>query len=801
MQTVHPLLVNREPHSSQGLRWQKLVEPTLACIQPAYDGELFIGDCRLAPSEWYRTEELVTREEKNRFTVRGFVFERTGVDGDRPIGWVQVRHDVSAKLCHGSLCEALLAPPRRLTSRLFRLQTSELAAVYGVAGLDVASYVKPLPNAGAFLEAAVYMALMAAVRFGGRPLGPIELAVAQRRFLARRGRHLEDDEIRCGQLRPRDLVTLLSDASLTGCSAIHHVARLDAGDPAADRAWIVELTWYVSAGLPVLCLVDPARLHHTEGDGAESAHAIVIVGHGRDDLRRQTLVYMDPGELSGPYMQCTIHDLMDAAKGFAMHNGGTMQAVVLAPLGAVGPLICDDVGRLLGTDPRPLGMQVELLARKEIAPRLAHMAFEMNLQAKDQWPRNQRGAVSACAEAVRARQQPEPAYAWLLTRMMPRELRRDLAGNQALGLVLDATDPVQSRPLWRLAWNAVGESGGGLALDPLRPTGAAGSISPGEPPQPWQGSPDHTRRKKTTPAVITSCFALGLDECFGTLRELGVQAVDIYLPSETDGPLYGQAWDATHRSMRHDFVPPLAKQIGELLRHHRLKVVAITTSFNDVAEPVIRDEQQNAVSSLVAALRLADELKVATVEARAGLCVYHDTQDRLVYDDDEGGIKRLLASLTQVAKKRAELGISAVLALEPEPGELFVLRSIAQLRSLARAVNESDVLAGVVGLNLDIGHLRIWNNGGTIRPDDLLDDNQQPLLPIYGCHVSDHILRHWADLPLGTFHRTESLKEWLDFYQTFCRASRPHVSVELERGGPIHTVGRSYRALRHALDR
>jgi len=109
------------------------------------------------------------------------------------------------------------------------------------------------------------------------------------------------------------------------------------------------------------------------------------------------------------------------------------------------------------------------------------------------------------------------------------------------------------------------------------------------------------------------------------------------------------------------------------------------------------------------------------------------------------------------------------LALEMEPGPLFILNSLPAARKIALLLDNNskyESISKFVGFNIDIAHFALAGHS----PDELFrDPHNRPVYDrIASFHISDHGLGHFADAPLGRCNfgrhsadKREILREWV----------------------------------------
>lgn len=165
--------------------------------------------------------------------------------------------------------------------------------------------------------------------------------------------------------------------------------------------------------------------------------------------------------------------------------------------------------------------------------------------------------------------------------------------------------------------------------------------------------------------------------------------------------------------------------------------------------------------------------------------------------DRDEAFKRLLDALRGVAGKAGKAHIR--LALELEPGPLYALDTWDALTHLCGMIAGDDLLAPVVGLNLDIAH---WRLAG-IPLDKLLGaDGTCVLRRICHAHISDHGAGHFGDVELGLITPLRELQPWVEILEQRAaqnsRGAPPFsgfLSLELEACRSRGVVTRSRKRL------
>lgn len=167
--------------------------------------------------------------------------------------------------------------------------------------------------------------------------------------------------------------------------------------------------------------------------------------------------------------------------------------------------------------------------------------------------------------------------------------------------------------------------------------------------------------------------------------------------------------------------------------------------------------------------------------------------------DDDRTLDTLCASLEAVADEATGLR----LAVELEPGPLYMLRDIETLKEFCKRL-KAPALCGVVGLNLDCAH---WAMAG-ISPAQVRA-NLDIFNRIVHCHISDHADGHFGDLVIGDYHANpRDFYEWVRLARELMERPRPDgypsfsgfASVELEAVKDDRMVALSARRLQYLID-
>jgi sugar phosphate isomerase/epimerase len=209
---------------------------------------------------------------------------------------------------------------------------------------------------------------------------------------------------------------------------------------------------------------------------------------------------------------------------------------------------------------------------------------------------------------------------------------------------------------------------------------------------------------------------------------------------------------------------------------------------------------RKALSQLVelASLLRSNVNPVLTVEAVAGSLVdgiwpgidEEDKEPRTTFVanvmSDEVAFARLTRSLFQPAQLAVKYGLQ--IALELEPGPLFILRDLDTLNRFATKHLQEEPWRSAIGFNLDIGH---WSLSGATPA--MVREFPAVFERICHVHVSKCRAGHFGDLPLRPTEDEdddETVSEWLDLVDEVRANGRygGYVSCELEAAVDMEDV-------------
>lgn len=229
----------------------------------------------------------------------------------------------------------------------------------------------------------------------------------------------------------------------------------------------------------------------------------------------------------------------------------------------------------------------------------------------------------------------------------------------------------------------------------------------------------------------------------------------------------------------------IAQSIAQQMRGREGKIVALASYIPEIVSHRI-SQREKAVAALLFLIGLASRLRSPKVIEFVGgsridgiwqgVASESSPNDRSVHVatvlSDEVAFFNLMESLDKVVDQARKQNIR--LALELEPGPLFVVRDLKTVRSFCEHL-ANPRFDGIVGLNLDIAH---WHLAG-ITPDEIDDDIGKR---IFHAHISDHSIGHFGDVSVGV-NNGIPFQKWIDVLKRVAvkhTAFSGYVSVELE---------------------
>lgn len=351
--------------------------------------------------------------------------------------------------------------------------------------------------------------------------------------------------------------------------------------------------------------------------------------------------------------------------------------------------------------------------------------------------------------------------------------------------------------------------------------------------------------RRLTPSLITSYSLQGIlgpttasDDALRPFREARDRKIpigaDIYLMMESDVTPWCNHW-GQGRSPAVEFMANMTDSrldafcahVTELMRRHGTQPVAATSFIAEISNkrpdlsPVdfVKTVWGQSICTLI---RMADRLQ-AEQPAAVIQIVVGSVIDQFIIDDRPTTprftvssrnrddlmnvtLDRLAACLAKAVNEHGIRPDRVRIAMELEPGPLFLLRDLASLERFASAIERhpSSLVRDCVGFNLDIAH---WWLCRDIRPDSELPGSIRSR--IFGAHISGHSSRgHLGDWGLDKLEarsrdggvarsQRDAYLAWLRFLADEDRTPNAsnYVSIELEAASPDEDVFASIRTL------
>jgi hypothetical protein len=284
---------------------------------------------------------------------------------------------------------------------------------------------------------------------------------------------------------------------------------------------------------------------------------------------------------------------------------------------------------------------------------------------------------------------------------------------------------------------------------------------------------------------------------------------------------------------RSDLVSQTCELISKNANQVGVHVVGIATYIPEISAEIGLKSSAAAVQALRAVGRISLELSrlghpVRTIEVVAGSRI--DTVSYQVRDGNKDQlsavilsdaiaidrfVKALQAALTPLHSRLLESQIS--LAIELEPGPLFIVRDWTTLQLLCAAIDSSpEWMSKLVGLNVDIPH---WILAQDIMKDAegrvmlqkvlTVDKVKQLSERIVHAHFSGHAKGHFGDAPPLDVGTMDEYLPWIRAVQEVFRSRdsavslRPskRISLELEAARDTQVLQRAIDQMRSVLRR
>ncbi len=356
--------------------------------------------------------------------------------------------------------------------------------------------------------------------------------------------------------------------------------------------------------------------------------------------------------------------------------------------------------------------------------------------------------------------------------------------------------------------------------------------------------------RRLTPSLITSYSLRGMlgpstapEDALGPFREARDGNIpigaDIYLMMESDVTPWCERWGRERcpavefmANMTDSELDEFCLHVAERMRQQGTEPVAATSFIAEISNKRPDLSPDNFVEtvwgkSICTLIRMADRLQ-AEQPAAVIQIVVGSVIDQFIIDDRPTTprftvssrnrddltsvvLNRLAACLAKVVDEHGIRPERIRIAMELEPGPLFLLRDLASLKRFASAIetHPSPLVSDCVGFNLDVAHW--WLCRRDIWPDNDLSESIRSR--IFGAHISGHSSRgHFGDWGLDKLEaraqgggiarsQRDAYLDWLRFLADENRTPNAsnYVSIELEAASPDEDVFASIRTLEEWL--
>jgi sugar phosphate isomerase/epimerase len=310
------------------------------------------------------------------------------------------------------------------------------------------------------------------------------------------------------------------------------------------------------------------------------------------------------------------------------------------------------------------------------------------------------------------------------------------------------------------------------------------------------------------PSVLSSSSARNLPTLFHEIGLVsGVRDFDLLVPRPCDLPY---SIDKTRELSWHvadeTAFAEISSQLIEQLTGQSVSIPALATFFPNVSS-LNEDLRKQAVSAIINTLGLAMHLKrwmpVPVVEVVCGTIVEASSDGRV----DIYGVSRkldcLVRSLEEIVSGVANELTEFAVALELEPGEIYLLNNDTRIRQLFERCDKSslsDLLKKHVGLNVDIAHMRIAGISAQQLEDFVPRMCHAHISDHPGIHTHDQFVGNWTNIEQHDGGYLPFLRQLLRRCHT--KSSIPFtgcVAIELEGCNRIFSIHDSISRLRHAI--
>jgi len=251
-----------------------------------------------------------------------------------------------------------------------------------------------------------------------------------------------------------------------------------------------------------------------------------------------------------------------------------------------------------------------------------------------------------------------------------------------------------------------------------------------------------------------------------------------------------------------------ADLVCNVFRPEESPIIAVTSFVPEVSSPHegMYEMALNTVRFLVefaATLSQRGHHELHTVELVAGSRIggiWPAQRGRYMATkmDLDRSFHRMLSILGRAMSRHSEIhaDIPLALAIELEPGPMYLLRDWESLVQLCREIGKDPLLSKFVGVNLDIAH---WRLAHDIVPERVWDTPEVRDRIVHSHVAGHHCCSHLGDLPLGDLNRAEEFRPWIDLLQRIAADWRSpelprfsgYISLELEAAKDKNVVASS----------
>jgi len=333
----------------------------------------------------------------------------------------------------------------------------------------------------------------------------------------------------------------------------------------------------------------------------------------------------------------------------------------------------------------------------------------------------------------------------------------------------------------------------------------------------------YTCPKPLRPALISSFGTRSVSDVASQWPENPTPAVDLYVFMQPEvekwlrqhgqpagpptGPNHAVAFMAAcadNKAVIDEWADSVCKSFGP-----EQKPIVATASFVPEVTSLDRDSYEMACNALRFLLRFATALRrsghqdLRTVELVVGSRIGGIWPARggsyvATWMDTDVACRRVLSILGRVLCECANCPPEdrIVLALELEPGPMFLLRDWESLVEVCQQIAKDPLLSRFVGVNVDIAH---WRLARDITPERVWDTPEVRDRIVHGHLSGHHHCSHFGDLPPFDLNAAKDFRPWIELLRRIAADWRDpelpqfsgYVSLELEAAKELRIVTKS----------